>query len=65
MNGKLYITKQEYGRASTFIYRIISENGNGVFTFAPSITKRTKKRVPLKAMSRNIIHARLKEMIEL
>lgn len=45
MNPKLYVTKQEYGKESTFIYRIISENGNGVFTFAPSLTKRTKKTI--------------------
>lgn len=43
--NKLYTTKEQHGTQSAYIYRIISENGNGTVTVMPTTTKKDNKPV--------------------
>ena len=42
MENTLYITKNENGEKSAYIYKIIAENGNGIVTIIPTETKKHK-----------------------
>lgn len=45
LENKLYITKEQYGTKSAYIYRIIADNGNGTVTAMPSMTKKNRQPV--------------------
>jgi hypothetical protein len=42
---KLYTTKEQHGTKSAYIYRIVADNGKGMVTAMPSITKKNRQPV--------------------
>ena len=62
--SKSFITKDESGTRSAYVYRIVAENGNGIVTIMPTMTRKTL--VPVTGLRRVELttHVHIDDLIE-
>ena len=64
LEDKRYITKQQHGTQSAYVYRVIAQNNNGVVTLIPTMTRKTLVAVTGLRRVELTIHAHIDDLIE-
>ena len=64
LEDKRYITKEQHGTQSAYVYRIIAQNGNGTVTAIPTMTRKTLVAVTGLRRAELTINIHMNELIE-